>query len=271
MPMTRSAVRASSSAVAVPVWPMPPTSAGWSWRSEPLLGLGGGDGDAGGGGERGEGLLGGAVVDPAARHDQRSAGAPHRPYRPVEFVRIGGGAAYVPDALGEELLRPVVRLDLHVLGQRQCHGAGLRRVGQGPHRLEGGRDQGLGAGDPVEVAGDGAQAVVDGDVTREGDFELLEHGVCGPGREGVPGQQEDREVVDGGEGGAGDEVGGAGADGGGDGLRGEVGPTGGRSRRRRAPWPVRCGPGGRASRGPTRRAPGRCRRRCRGRRCPRWR
>ncbi len=36
IPITRSARRARSSAVAVPVWPMPPTSAGWSWRSEPL-------------------------------------------------------------------------------------------------------------------------------------------------------------------------------------------------------------------------------------------
>ncbi len=37
-PITRSAVRASSSATAVPVWPMPPTSQGWSWGDLPAEG-----------------------------------------------------------------------------------------------------------------------------------------------------------------------------------------------------------------------------------------
>lgn len=187
-----------------------------------LAGLGGGDGDPGGGGQCGEGLLGRAVMDPAACDDQRPAGGAHGPYRPFQFVGVGCGAAYVPDALGEELLRPVVRLRLHVLRQRECDGAGLRRVGEGPHGLEGGRNERFGAGDPVEVAGDGAQAVVDGEVARGRDFELLEHGVGGAGREDVAGEEEDGEMVDGGEGGAGDEVGGAGADGGGDGVRGEA-------------------------------------------------
>lgn len=172
------------------------------------------------------------MVDPAACDDQGAAGGADRPYRLAEFVRVGGGAAYVPDALREELRRPVVRLGLDVLRQREGDRAGLRRVGQDPHGVQRGRDQGLGAGDPVEVAGDRAQAVVDGDIARVRHFQLLEYGIGGAGREGVAGQQQDGEVVDGGEGGAGDEVGGAGADGRGDGVGGEpaglAGVAGGR-------------------------------------------
>ena len=224
-PITRSAVRASSSAVAVPVWPMPPTSGGvvvaagspcrpgWRrrgcrWRrrvrrAPPRRAL---------------------WWTPPPATIRGRAGRPDRarPRRPVRR-RSGRRAAYVPDPLGEELLRPVVRLRLHVLRQRERDGAGLDGVGEDAHGLERGRDQGLGAGDPVEVAArPGAGVSLTRHVARVRDFELLEDRVRRAGGEDVAGEQQHREVVDGGEGGAGDEVGGAGADGGGDGVRGEA-------------------------------------------------
>lgn len=188
---------------------------------DPLARLGDGHRDPRGLGEGGQGRTGLAVPDPAARDDQRARGAPYGLGGAGQLVPVGPGPAHAPHALGEELLGPVVRLRLHVLRQREGDGAGLHGVGEHPYGLQRGRDQGLGAGDPVEVAGDGAQGVVDGDVPGVRDLQLLEHGVGGPGGEGVSGQQQDRDPVDRGEGGPGDEIGGAGADGGGDGVRGE--------------------------------------------------
>ncbi|GGZ78694.1 hypothetical protein GCM10010389_15290 [Streptomyces echinoruber] len=138
-----------------------------------------------------------------------------------EFGRVGLGPPYRPGPLGEELLRPVVRLGLHVLRQGEGDRAGLDRVGEHPHRLQRRRDQRLRAGDPVEVPGDRAQAVVDGHVARVGHLQLLQHRVGGAGGEAVAGQQQHRQVVDGGQGGTGDQVGGAGPDGGGHRVRGE--------------------------------------------------
>ncbi len=186
-----------------------------------LAGLGGGDRDAGGVHQRPQRLLGLAVVDPAARDDQRALGCPDGPHRVGQFRRVRLGTPDAPDPLGEELPRPVVRLGLHVLREGEGDGAGLGRVGQHPHRLERGGDQRLGAGDAVEVPGDRPQGVVDGDVARAGVLQLLQERVGGVGGEVVAGQQQDGQAVDGGEGRAGDEVGRAGADGRGDRLRGE--------------------------------------------------
>ncbi len=187
-------------------------------RQRPLARLRAGHRDPGGLGELRQRGLGRAVPDPAAGDDQRARGAPYGRGGPGELVPVGPGPAYAPHALGEELGRPLVRLGLDVLGQRQGHRAGLDGVGEHPHGLEGGRDQGLGAGDPVEVAGDGPKGVVDREVARVRHLELLQHGIGGPGGEGVAGQEEDGDPVDGGEGGPGDEVGGAGPDRGGDGV-----------------------------------------------------
>lgn len=144
--------------------------------------------------------------------DQRAAGGTDRADRLRELGRVGARTAYDPGALGEELVGPVVGLGLDVLGQREGDRARLHRVGEDAHRLEGRRDQGLGAGDAVEVPRHRAQGVVDRHIARVGDLELLEHRVGDAGREDVAGEQEHREVVDGGERGAGDQVGRAGAD-----------------------------------------------------------
>ncbi|GAA3209448.1 hypothetical protein GCM10020256_06770 [Streptomyces thermocoprophilus] len=87
--------------------------------------------------------------------------------------------------------------------------------------MQGGGDQRLGAGDAVEVAGDRAEGVVDGDIGLHRVLQLLEQRVGGVRGEVVAGQQQHRQPVDRGEGGAGDQIGRARADGGGDGLRGE--------------------------------------------------
>ncbi len=186
-----------------------------------LARLGGRDGDARRLGQCAQGFVAGAVVHPAPGDDQRAPGRADRGAGGAPLVRVRLRGTDVPGPVGEELLRPVVRLHLYVLWQREGDGAGLRGVREHPHGLEGRGDQGLGAGDPVEVAGDGPQGVVDGDVPGVRNLQLLQHRVGGPRGEGVPGEQEHREVVDRCEGGAGDEVGGAGPDGRGDGVRGE--------------------------------------------------
>ena len=81
-----------------------------------------------------------------------------------------------------------------------------------------------------------------------GSLELLEHRARDARREHVAGQQQHRDAVDRGERGAGEHVGGAGADGRGAGQGLRSGCASGRRRRRRAPCPARCGPGGRAGR-----------------------
>ena len=115
----------------------------------------------------------------------------------------------------EQLDRPVVRLGLHVLWQREGHRPGLGRVGQDPHRPQQGRGQLLGAPDPVEVRGHRAQRVVDRDVVPARGLELLQHGSRGTRGEHVPRQQQHRQPVDGGQRGARDQVGRARADRGG--------------------------------------------------------
>lgn len=192
-----------------------------------LADLGGGDGDAGRRGELRQRLLGAAVVDSAARDDQGTAGGTDRPYRFGQFVGVGGRAAYVPHAVGEELVGPVVRLGLNVLRESESYGTCLDGVGEDPHRLQRSRDQRLGARDTVEVPRHRTQTVVDRHVAGVRDFELLEDRVRRAGREGVAGEKQDGEMVDRGERGTGDEVGRARADRRRHGVRGEtVGLTG---------------------------------------------
>ena len=126
---------------------------------------------------------------------------------------LGRRPGDVPGALGEQLDRPVERLGLHVLGQRDGHGAGLHRVGEGAHRAEQGGGQLLGPVDPVEEAGQRPERVVDGDVRGIRLLELLEHRRRDARREGARGQQQHRDPVDRRQRGAGEHVRRAGADG----------------------------------------------------------
>ena len=154
----------------------------------------------------------------------------------------------------------------------------LDGIGQHPHRTEQCGGQLLGPPHPVEVPRQRFERVVDGDVAAGRQLQLLQHRRAHPGGEGVRGQQQHRQPVDGGQRRAGEHVGRAGADAGGDRPGSAADPSGGRRRRRCAPWPARCGPertSGPALCPPRRRrprpaaAPGRCPPRCRGRRCRR--
>ena len=134
MPRTRSASRASALAAVVPVTPIAPTRAGGRRAASPC---------------RPASPPRGSPVASASRAARRSprrrssrrrrrsaAGARRAAARPPRRARSGSArrAAHVPHAAREERLRPVERLGLDVLGQRQRHGAGLGRVGEHAHR-----------------------------------------------------------------------------------------------------------------------------------------
>ena len=184
-----------------------------------LARLGVGHRDAGGGGQ-GAQLLAGLGVDGAAPgDDQGTLGRPDEGDGALEGGGLGHRPAHVPHALAEQLDRPVVGLGLDVLGHGQDDGSGLGGVGEHPHGAQQRGDELLGAVDPVEEAGHGAEAVVDRDVETGGVLQLLEDRVGHAGGELVGGQQQDRDPVGGGQGGAGDHIERTGADGGGDHVR----------------------------------------------------
>ena len=186
-------------------------------RERPLAGLALAHGDAGGRAEGGQCVVGAGVADPATGDDERTPGGADQLDGLLERSGLGQGARDVPDASCEQARRPVVRLRLHVLREADGDRSGLRRVGQHAHRGDQGRRKLLGTPDPVEVLRDGAEDVVDGDVTGVRQLELLQQGRRAPVGERVRGQQQDRDPVDRGQGSAGDHVGGAGTDAGGDG------------------------------------------------------
>ena len=78
-----------------------------------------------------------------------------------QLLGLGDGPADAPDALVEQLLGPVEGLGLHVLRERERHRAGLGGVGQHAHRAQQRRRELLGALDPVPVARDRLERVVD--------------------------------------------------------------------------------------------------------------
>ena len=150
---TRSASRARVFVAGVPSSPMPPTCHHAALLHRALAGEGLGDRDPDGGGELLQ--LGGGVGvdDPATGDDDRLLGRGEKRGDGRDLVGVGGRSADHPVALGEELGREVVGVRLHVLRQRQHHGAGLDRVDQGAHRRRQRGEQLLGPGDPVEEPG----------------------------------------------------------------------------------------------------------------------
>ena len=212
--------------------------------------------------------VGGLAVDGAAAADDQRAARP-RSSAAASASTSGSGqrAPHAPDALLEQLVRELVRLGLHVLRERQRHRARLGRVGQHAHGAEQRGHELLGPLDPVPELRHRAERVVDRVGERAVVLELLEHG-AGPARgEHVAREQEHGQPVDRRERGAGDHVGRARADATTCTRASAAGSSGARRRRRCAPSPARCGRGRRAARPAPRAAPGRRRRRCRGRRC----
>ena len=67
------------------------------------------------------------------------------------------------DPLREHRDREVERLDLHILGKREDHGSGVGRIGEDASDLWQRRHELFRARDPIEVAGDRPECIVDRD------------------------------------------------------------------------------------------------------------
>ncbi len=153
-----------------------------------------------------------AVEHPAPRDDQRALRAADELSRLRDPARVGERPLDPPLPLLEEALGVVEGVRLHVLGEREHDGAGLDGRREDPHRLRERGQELLRARDPVEEAGHGAEAVVDGDVARGGMLELLQHRPLMPRRIDVAGQEQEGEPVDRRAGGGRDHVRRAGPD-----------------------------------------------------------
>jgi hypothetical protein len=77
--------------------------------------------------------LGARVVHAAAADDQRPLGGADRSRGALELAEVGTGRGDLTDLHLEELVRVVVRLGLHVLGQREERRAARGRVEHGRH------------------------------------------------------------------------------------------------------------------------------------------
>ena len=146
------------------------------------------------------------IDDASPCDDERPARAANERRRLRDGARVRHGPRDVPDTLLEQLRAEVVCLRLNVLRERERDGAGLGLVDEDSHRLRRGGHDLLGAPDPVEVAGNGAEAIVHGDVSRPRNLELLEHGLGPARREDVAGNEQDGDTVDRRERGTGDHV-----------------------------------------------------------------
>ena len=135
------------------------------------------------------------VVDAAARDDERPLRRPERCGGRGQFVRVRPLAAERVHPRLEQPLRVVVGDRLHVLGEPDEGRAALRRV---EHRLERERqrlgDLG-GVDDPVPVARDRPERVVDRRRGRAEMLHLLQHGIRDPALERVPREQQQRQPV----------------------------------------------------------------------------
>ena len=180
------------------------------------------DRDAGALGEALQRIMRLAVVDAAAGDDQRLLAGADPLGRALDGGRISAVARDLPDALLEQEVGIIVGFGLRVLRQRQRDRARIRRRGQHAHGFRQRGDQLLGAVDAIPIARDRLEAVVDADVLRMLVFQLLQHGRLDALGEDIAGQQQHRDAIDGGDGGAGDHVGGAGPDGRGAGEGGQA-------------------------------------------------
>jgi hypothetical protein len=128
-------------------------------------------------GESAQRVPGLAVEHAAAHHDQRPLCRAQKMCGTRQFGAIG---RHAPEAEGfgvQEVLGAVEGLGLHVLRQRQAHGAAAGRIDHGLDRAGQGREDLLRPQDAVEIARDRAQAIVDAQVAVRKVFELLQHRV----------------------------------------------------------------------------------------------
>ena len=156
--------------------------------------------------------LGLGIEHAAAADDQRLLGAVERRDRVGKFARIGRRAAGMVDAFGEEGFGVVVRLGLDVLAEGERHGPAFRRVGQYAHRPGQCGNDLLRTRDAVEIARNGAEAIVGADRAVAKTLDLLQDGIRNAIGEHVARQQQHGQPIDVGDGGGGHHVGRAGPD-----------------------------------------------------------
>ena len=172
-----------------------------------LAGLGLGDRNTVSGDKAQQGLVGLAVVHAAAGDDERRPAGADPLGRLGEESPIRAHARNRPHAGLEEAGGIVVGFRLDVLRQAQRDRAGVGGRGQHAHRVRQRIDQLVGPIDAIPVAGDGAEAIVDGHVLRGRMLELLEYGGGVAVGKDVPGQEQNGETIDRGQRRAGDHVG----------------------------------------------------------------
>ena len=130
-------------------------------RDAALAGLRLRDADPRGLGEGAERLGGFAVEHAAAGDDQRLLAFADGCRGRLQRSHVGTVARDGPHAPLEQFHRVVERLGLHVLRQRERHGAGVGGRGQRAHGLHQRRHELLRTIDAIPVARDGTEAVVD--------------------------------------------------------------------------------------------------------------
>ncbi len=126
---------------------------------------------------------------------------------------IATGARNDPDALAEKFFGEVEGFGLDVLWKAEGDGTGVGGRGEDAHGFGQGSEELLGALDAVPVAGDGLEAIVDGNILSGCGFQLLENWSDVAASEDIAGKQQYGNTIDGCGGGAGEHVGCAGADG----------------------------------------------------------
>jgi hypothetical protein len=153
------------------------------------------DGDAVPLGEARQRVLRPAVAHATAGDDQRLPGRLEQLHGGPKLVEVGPRARDAMDDRLEEPDRVVERLTLHVLAQPQEGRAAVRRVEHRRHRLRQRLEDLLGPRDPVPVAGDRPEGVVDADRRVAEVLDLLEHRVRRAGDVVVAREQQHRQPV----------------------------------------------------------------------------
>ena len=101
----------------------------------------------------------------------------------------------MPDTRRKETLGVIPRLGLDILAQPECHRPAIGRVRQHRHCLRQSLKQLLWPGDPVEIAGNRAQAVICRDGAVGEALDLLQHRVRRAGGEDITRKQQHRQAV----------------------------------------------------------------------------
>ena len=113
----------------------------------------------------------------------------------VDLFRVWHRASDRPVAFVKHLGRPVVRVRLHILRQRQHYGTGVRRIREHPHRCRQRCQQRLRPADPIEEPGHRSKCIVHRHIRFDGVLQLLQDRALPAGRVGVSRQQQDRQPV----------------------------------------------------------------------------